>query len=92
MECKDYIKRDETGGRLMKFNINQPMLTYTATVARNVRVEDTNFEYDRQHTRWHAGVKELNIKPSLKPNFISLSRHSKRRSSLKKNAVQSSSP
>ena len=47
MECKDYIKRDETGGQLMKYNINQPMLTYTATVARNVRLDDTNFEYDR---------------------------------------------
>ena len=31
----------------MKYNINQPMLTYKATVARNVRLDDTNFEYDR---------------------------------------------
>lgn len=73
IESRDFIKRDESDGRILKFNINQPMLNYTASVARKVRQEDMNFEYDRLRTRWNEdGVKNRRIKPSLDANFISL--------------------
>jgi hypothetical protein len=36
IEDKDFITRDETGGELLKYNINQPMIEKKAHVARSI--------------------------------------------------------
>ena len=75
IESKDFIKRDESGGELMQFNINQPMIEKKAVVARSISQEDSNFEYDRTGSRFYKGKNSVKVKSNINPNFANFSRN-----------------
>ena len=52
------------------------MIEKRAHVARSITFEDSNFEYDRTHSRYgdFKGIKaDVKVKSSLNPNFMNYS-------------------
>lgn len=60
IESKDFIKRDESNGHRVYFNVNQPIIKKRASVARSISKEDTNTDFTAStYTRWNQMSKHM---------------------------------
>lgn len=54
IESKDFIKRDESNGQMIYYNVNQPIIEKTASVARSISKDETNADFTASSfTRWN---------------------------------------
>lgn len=60
IESKDFIKRDESGGQRIYYNVNQPIIEKKATVARSISRDESSVDYSAlSYTRWDNMQKRI---------------------------------